>query len=97
MLKLTKLAEKNITPEKRYLRVMTSAYKRPPAEKSYKKPAPESERKVAEEGLKRKHVEIEVKESKKPKSAVEEKISEVEEVKMLRPFRVCCHGPPPIM
>ncbi|GMN73872.1 hypothetical protein TIFTF001_055749, partial [Ficus carica] len=34
---------------------------------------------VAEEGLKRKHGEIEVKESKKPKSAVKEKISEAEE------------------
>ncbi|GMN32161.1 hypothetical protein TIFTF001_003547 [Ficus carica] len=76
---------------------MTSAYKRPPAEKSSKKPAPESERKVTDEGLKRKQEEIEVKESKKPKSVIEEKISEVEEVKMLRPFHVCCHGPPPIM
>ncbi|GMN21489.1 hypothetical protein TIFTF001_048885 [Ficus carica] len=71
MSKLTKLAEKNITPEKRSLRVMASAYKRPPAEKSSKKPAPESKRSVAEEGLKRKQGEIEVKESKKPKSAVE--------------------------
>ncbi|GMN45963.1 hypothetical protein TIFTF001_015150 [Ficus carica] len=97
MSKPTKLAEKNITPEKRFLRVMASAYKRPLAEKSSKKPAPESERRVAEEGLKRNQEEIEVNESKKPKSAIEEKISEVEEVKMLRPFRVCYHGPPPIM
>ncbi|GMN31473.1 hypothetical protein TIFTF001_044583 [Ficus carica] len=58
---------------------MVSAYKRSPAEKSSKKPAPESERRVAEEGLNRKQEEIEVKESKKPKSAIEEKISEVEE------------------
>ncbi|GMN63668.1 hypothetical protein TIFTF001_032732 [Ficus carica] len=50
------------------------------AEKISKKPAPESERRVAEEGLKRKHGEIEVKESKKAKRAVEEKISEAEEV-----------------
>ncbi|GMN35757.1 hypothetical protein TIFTF001_005517 [Ficus carica] len=78
MSKPTKLAEKNITPEKRPFRVMASAYKRPPAKKSSKKPAPESEKRVAEEGLKIKHGEIEVKESKKPKSVVEEKISEVE-------------------
>ena len=76
---------------------MASAYKRPPAEKSSKKPAPESERSVAEEEFKRKQGEIKVKESKKPKSTVEEKISEVEDVKMFRPFRICYHRPPPIM
>ncbi|GMN64721.1 hypothetical protein TIFTF001_033806 [Ficus carica] len=80
MSKPTKLAEKNITPEKRSLRVMVSVYERPLAEKISKKPAPENERRVAKEGLKRKRGEIEVMESKKPKSAVEEKISEVEEV-----------------
>ncbi|GMN73787.1 hypothetical protein TIFTF001_052248, partial [Ficus carica] len=79
MSKTTKLAKKNIIPEKRYFRVMASAYKRPPAEKCSKKPTPENERRVAEKGLKRKQGEIEIKESKKPKSAVEEKISEVEE------------------
>ena len=62
---------------------MASTFKRLPAEKSSKKPAPESERRVAEKGLKRKQWEIEVKKSKKPKSVVEEKISEAEEVKML--------------
>ncbi|GMN47636.1 hypothetical protein TIFTF001_016807 [Ficus carica] len=97
MSKPTKLAEKNITPKKRSLRVMASAYKRPPAEKSSKKPAPESKIRAAKEGLKRKQGEIEVKESVKPKCAVEEKISEVEEVKMLRSFRICCQGPSPIM
>ncbi|GMN34891.1 hypothetical protein TIFTF001_048395 [Ficus carica] len=80
MSKPTKLAEKNNTSEKRYIRVMTSAYKRSPAEKSSKKSAPGSERRVAEEGLKRKHGKIEVKESKKPENTVEEKISEAEEV-----------------
>ncbi|GMN48472.1 hypothetical protein TIFTF001_017648 [Ficus carica] len=80
MSKPTKLTEKNITSENRSLRVMTSSYKRPLAEKSSKEPAPESERRVAEEGLKRKQGEIEVKESKKSKSVVEEKISEAEEV-----------------
>ncbi|GMN48204.1 hypothetical protein TIFTF001_017376 [Ficus carica] len=80
MSKPTKLTEKNITHEKRSLRVMVSAYKRPPAEKSSKKLAPKSERRVAEEGLKRKQGEIEDKESKKPKSAVEEKILKAEEV-----------------
>ena len=83
MSKPTKLAEKNITAEKRYLQIMASAYKWLLAEKSSKKPAPESERMVAEGRLKRKQGEIEVKESKKPKSVVEEKISEAEEVKML--------------
>ncbi|GMN29015.1 hypothetical protein TIFTF001_050576 [Ficus carica] len=71
MSKPTKLTEKNITPEKMSLRVMTSAYKMPRTEKSSKKSIPESESMVAEEGLKRKQGEIEVKESKKPKSAVE--------------------------
>ncbi|GMN43549.1 hypothetical protein TIFTF001_012748 [Ficus carica] len=70
MSKPTKLAEKNITPEKMSLRVMASAYKRPPTEKSSKKSAPESERMVAEEQLKRKQGKIEIKESK-PKSAIE--------------------------
>ncbi|GMN34767.1 hypothetical protein TIFTF001_004884 [Ficus carica] len=71
MSKPTKLTEKNITPEKMSLRVMAWAYRRPPIEKSSKKPTPESERMVAEEGLKRKQGEIEVKESKKPKAALE--------------------------
>ena len=75
MSKPTKLAEKKITPEKRFLRVKASAYKRPPTEKSSKKPVPESERRVAEERLKRKQGEIEVKETKKSKSSIEEKIS----------------------
>ena len=75
MSKTTKLAEKKITLENRSLRVKVSAYKRSPTEKISKKPVPESERKVAEERLKRKHGEIEVKESNKPKSSVEEKIS----------------------
>ena len=65
------------------LKIMASAYKRLSTEKISKKPAPESKRMVAEERLKRKQGEIEVKESKKPKSAVEEKISKAEEVKML--------------
>ncbi|GMN67832.1 hypothetical protein TIFTF001_036912 [Ficus carica] len=80
MSKLTKLAEKNITPEKRSLRVMASADKRPPTEKFPKKSAPEKKRRVPEEGLKRKQGEIEVKELKKAKRAVEKKISEAEEV-----------------
>ncbi|GMN48336.1 hypothetical protein TIFTF001_017518 [Ficus carica] len=64
---------------------MTSADKRPPAEKIPKKPAPEKKIRVAEEGLKRKHGEIEVKESNKVKRAVEEnKISEAEEVFVIR-------------
>ncbi|GMN31308.1 hypothetical protein TIFTF001_041572 [Ficus carica] len=71
MSKSTKLTEKNITPENMSLRVMASAYRRSPTEKSSKKPAPESKRMVAEKGLKRKQGEIEVKESKKPKVAVE--------------------------
>ena len=54
MLKPTKLADKNITPKKRSFRVMALAYKRPLAEKSSKKPTPESKRRVVEEGLKRK-------------------------------------------
>ncbi|GMN54566.1 hypothetical protein TIFTF001_023689 [Ficus carica] len=44
MSKLTKMTEKNITPEKRSLRIMASADKMPPAEKSSKKPAPDSNR-----------------------------------------------------
>ncbi|GMN47950.1 hypothetical protein TIFTF001_017127 [Ficus carica] len=81
MSKPTKLAEKNITPKTRSLRVMASADKKPSVEKISKKPAPERKRRLAEEGLKRKHGEIEVKESKKAKRAVEEKmISEAEEV-----------------
>ncbi|GMN59355.1 hypothetical protein TIFTF001_028443 [Ficus carica] len=59
---------------------MASAKKRPPAEKIPKKLTPEKKRRVPEEGLKRKHGEIEVKESKKAKRAVEEKkISNAEE------------------
>ena len=89
MSKPTKLAEKNITAEKRSFRLMTSVDKRPLAKKFSKKLTPESKRKVAEEGLKRKQGKIKVKESKKAKRAVEEKmISEVEEVKMLH---FCLH------
>ncbi|GMN63844.1 hypothetical protein TIFTF001_032909 [Ficus carica] len=73
MSKPKKLVGKNITPEKRSLRVMTSAKKRPPVEKIPKKPTPEKKRRVPKEGLKRKQGEIEVKESKKAKRAVEEK------------------------
>ncbi|GMN59278.1 hypothetical protein TIFTF001_028359 [Ficus carica] len=81
MSKPTKLAKKNIIPEKRSPRVMASADKRPPAEKISKKPAPERKSRVAVEGLKRKQGEIEIKESNKAKRAVEEKkISEAEEV-----------------
>ncbi|GMN64657.1 hypothetical protein TIFTF001_033731 [Ficus carica] len=81
MSKPTKLAEKNITSEKRSLRVMASAKKKPPADKITKKPAPEKKRRAPEEGLKRKQGEIEVKESKKAKRAIEEKKnSDTEEV-----------------
>ncbi|GMN46132.1 hypothetical protein TIFTF001_015320 [Ficus carica] len=80
MSKPTMLVEKNITPEKRSLRVMTLAEKMPNAEKIPKKPAPEKKRRVPEEGLKKKQGEIEVKESKNAKRAIEEKRnSDVEE------------------
>ena len=77
------MSKKNITPEMRSVRVTALAYKRPSTEESSKKPAPEIERMVSNEGLKRKQGEIEVKDSKKLKSAVEDKISEAEEVKKL--------------
>ncbi|GMN52904.1 hypothetical protein TIFTF001_022027 [Ficus carica] len=80
MSKPTKMSEKNTTPERRSLRVTASAYKRLSAEESSKKPAPKIERMVSDEGLKRKQGEIEVNDSKELISAVEEKISEVEEV-----------------
>ncbi|GMN22902.1 hypothetical protein TIFTF001_047505 [Ficus carica] len=80
MSKPTKMSEKNTTPERRSVRVTASAYKRPSAEESSKKPAPEIERMVSDERLKRKQGEIKVEDSKKLISAVEEKISEAEEV-----------------
>ncbi|GMN63944.1 hypothetical protein TIFTF001_033023 [Ficus carica] len=79
MSKPTKMSEKNTTPERRSVRVTASAYKRTSTEESSKKPAPEIERMVSDEGLKRKQGEIEVNDSKKLKSAIEEKISEAEE------------------
>ncbi|GMN70495.1 hypothetical protein TIFTF001_039539 [Ficus carica] len=60
MSKPTKISEKNTTPKRRSVRVTVSAYKRPSAEESSKKPAPEIERMVSDEGLKRKQWEIEV-------------------------------------
>ena len=81
--KPTKMSKKNITSERKSLRITALADKRPPVKKNSKKLAPESKRRVAKEELKRKQGEIKVKKSKKLKSAVEEKISEVEEVKKL--------------
>ncbi|GMN62895.1 hypothetical protein TIFTF001_032030 [Ficus carica] len=79
MSKPTKMSEKNTTLKRRSVRT-ASAYKRPSAEESSKKPSPEIERMVSDEGLMRKQGEIEVKDSKKLINAVEEKISEAEEV-----------------
>ncbi|GMN65793.1 hypothetical protein TIFTF001_034871 [Ficus carica] len=73
MSKPTKLAEKNITPEKRSPQLIASVEKRQPAKKNPKKPAPEKKRKALEEGLKRKQGENEVKESRKAKRTLEEK------------------------
>ncbi|GMN59061.1 hypothetical protein TIFTF001_028148 [Ficus carica] len=58
---------------------MASAEKRPPVEKNPKKPAPEKTRKLFEEGLKRKHGENKVEESKKAKRTLKEKNADVEE------------------
>ncbi|GMN66678.1 hypothetical protein TIFTF001_035743 [Ficus carica] len=74
----TKMSEKNTTPERRYVRVTASTYKRPSVEESSKKPAPEIERMVSNKGLKRKQGEIEVNDSKKLINAVEKKISDAE-------------------
>ncbi|GMN48000.1 hypothetical protein TIFTF001_017167 [Ficus carica] len=52
---------------------MASVEKRPPAEIIPKKPTLEKNRRAPDEGLKRKQGEIEVKESKKPKRAIDEK------------------------
>ncbi|GMN69087.1 hypothetical protein TIFTF001_038138 [Ficus carica] len=89
----TKMSEKNTTPKRRSIRVTASAYKRSLAEESSKKSAPEIERMVSDEGLKRKHGEIEVKDSKKLISALEEKISEAEEWLSLRPYEAVIHQP----
>ncbi|GMN55635.1 hypothetical protein TIFTF001_024745 [Ficus carica] len=80
MSKPTKMAEKNTTPERRSVRVTAMSYKKPSAKESSKKPVPTIKRMVSDVGLKRKQWEIEVKDSKKLISAVEEKISKAEEV-----------------
>ena len=77
------MCEKNTTPERKSVRVSASASTSSLAKESSKKPAPEMERMMSDEGLKREHREMEVNDSKKLISAVEEKISEAEGVKKL--------------
>ncbi|GMN49606.1 hypothetical protein TIFTF001_018764 [Ficus carica] len=76
----TKMSEKNTTPERRSVRVTAKSSKRSSADKSSKSPVPAIERMVSDAGLKRKHGEMDVKDSKKLISSVEDKISKAEEV-----------------
>ena len=70
MSKPTKLVKKKITLERISPRLIASTEKMPPIEKNPKKLTSEKKRKALEEGLKRKHEENEVKESKKAKKKI---------------------------
>ncbi|GMN59508.1 hypothetical protein TIFTF001_028602 [Ficus carica] len=76
----TKMSEKNTSPERRSVRVMAKSSKRSSADESPKNPVPAIERMVSDAGLKRKQGEMDVKDSKKLISALEDKISKSEEV-----------------
>ncbi|GMN51465.1 hypothetical protein TIFTF001_020613 [Ficus carica] len=75
----TKMSEKNTTLEKRSVRVTAKSSKRSSADESSKNPVPAIERMVSDIGLKRKQGEMDVNDSKKLISTVEDKISKAEE------------------
>ncbi|GMN25917.1 hypothetical protein TIFTF001_043946, partial [Ficus carica] len=80
----TKISKKNTRPERRSVRVTAKSSKRSSAGESFKNPVPAIERMVFDAGLKRKQGEMDVKDSKKLISAVEDKISKAEEYEAVK-------------